>query len=305
MATNGTHVADEPRLDEELFRAQKVDARLNAKAPAGENSADADTDLALAPLVDKIAYGIARGLVTAMKELEAHIASETRKVGESVGTRLDTMQASFQDLTGAVSELRAMNLTVQDRCEQLAAATTSLQETHVRQETELAALRTETKALSTSVSERINEAATSFREADARQETELAALRGETKELSASVSERFSEAAASLQKAEARQASEVTALRDETKTLSTSVSERIDVLCKELGIQQEDMAGVKSTLCDFSSRADTLVERLDRQADAVRSMYAAYAQRETELEQLVDGLARLRAYPTPSPLSRL
>ena len=49
---------------------------------------------------------------------------------------------------------------------------------------------------------------------------------------------------------------------------------------------------------------DALGERLDRQAEAVRSMYAAYSQRETELEQLVDGLARLRAFPNPAGLER-
>ena len=48
-----------------------------------------------------------------------------------------------------------------------------------------------------------------------------------------------------------------------------------------------------------------LVERLDRQADALRTMCAAYAQRETELGSLVDGLARLRAYPAPTPTDRL
>jgi uncharacterized protein involved in exopolysaccharide biosynthesis len=48
-----------------------------------------------------------------------------------------------------------------------------------------------------------------------------------------------------------------------------------------------------------------VAERLDRQAEALRSMYSAYAQRETALEQLVDGLARLKAYPAPAPANRL
>ena len=69
--------------------------------------------------MDKIAFGLARGLVIAMKELENHIASETRKVGESVGRRLDTLQASFQDLSEVVSEQRSMSLSVQEKCEQL------------------------------------------------------------------------------------------------------------------------------------------------------------------------------------------
>jgi chromosome segregation ATPase len=169
---------------------------------------EAAQDLALAPLVDKIAYGLARGLVVAMKELENHIASETRKVAESLGRRLDTLQASVQDLTGAVSEQR-------DHCRRLDSATASLAET------------------------------------DARQAVEIDALR------------------------------------------------------KDAGVQQEDIAAIKSSLGEFSARVDSVIERLDKQAEALRSMYATYAQRETELEQLVDGLARLRAYPTPKSTNGL
>jgi hypothetical protein len=83
------------------------------------------------------------------------------------------------------------------------------------------------------------------------------------------------------------------------------MSERIDGLCKELGVQQEDIAAVKSTLSGFYARVDGLVERLDKQAAALRSMCATYTQRETELEQLVEGLARLRAYPAPAAANGL
>ena len=110
---------------------------------------------------------------------------------------------------------------------------------------------------------------------------------------------------AALQESDARQAADLAALQNETRAHSQAVSERIDSLCKELGVHQEDIAAVKATLCTFCSRVDALVERLDRQAEAVRSMCTAYSQRETELEQLVDGLARLRAYPTPLPANGL
>jgi uncharacterized protein involved in exopolysaccharide biosynthesis len=73
----------------------------------------------------------------------------------------------------------------------------------------------------------------------------------------------------------------------------------------EMGVQQEDLSAIKTTLGAFLTRVDALAERLDRQAEAVRSMYTAYSQRETELEQLVDGLARLRAFPAPVPSSGL
>src|SRR5436190_5060923 len=121
-------------------------------------------ELALAPLVDKIAYGLARGLVVAIKELENHIGSETRKVSDSVGVRLDALQASFQELSNSVSELRA------------------------------------------------------------------------------------------------RQATEIAALHTKTDQLSASTAERIDGLSKDLGVQQEDIAGIKSNFAACSSRMDMLTE---------------------------------------------
>ena len=77
------------------------------------------------------------------------------------------------------------------------------------------------------------------------------------------------------------------------------MSERVEALAKELMLQQDDLAVVKTTLARSDSRVDGFAERLDRQAEALRSMFAAYSQRETQLEQLVDGLTRLRTYPPP------
>jgi chromosome segregation ATPase len=256
-------------------------------------------------LVDKIAYGIARGLVVAMKELENHIASETRKVGDSVGRRLDTLQASVQDLTVAVSEQRAFSISIQDQCRELAAGAVSLKDADARQDVELESLRTATKETSAAISARIDAATASLTEADARHGVELESLRTATKETSAAISARIDAATASLTEADARQDVELESLRTTTKETSAATSARIDALCKDLCVQQEDIAAVKSTLCGFSSTVDGLVERLDRQADALRTMCAAYAQRETELGTLVDGLARLRAYPAPAPTDRL
>ncbi len=254
MATNGIEI--EHRLEEAVFRPRKTDAASPASAiengqankPVPENLGsgteelrrtflgipkDVGQDLTLAPLVDNVAYGLASVLVVAIRGLENHIASETRKVGDTVGRRLDTLQAGFQDLTDAISEQRSMNLLVQDKCQQLSAAAVSMQESQARQDAELATLRKET---------------------------------GE---------------------------------------FSASVSERMDVIFKELGVHQEDIAAVKGTLSGLCSRVDAIVERLDKQAAALRSMCATYAHRETEIEQLVDGLARLRAYPAPAPTNGL
>src|SRR6185369_3600854 len=97
MATNATEVMAERRLAEDMFRLQ------HAKT-TGNGASEPTEELALAPLVDRIAYTIASGLVVAMKELENHIANETRKVGDSVGRRLDSLQSS---LTAGLATLRS------------------------------------------------------------------------------------------------------------------------------------------------------------------------------------------------------
>ncbi len=284
MATNVTEFAAEHWLEAEGYRPQ-AERATNGKTGA-ENGAEreAATQWALAPLVDKIAYGLARGLVVALKELETHIANETRKVGDSVGKRLDTLQASVQDLAGAMSEQRALNVAVQEQCQQLASATASLREADARQVEELNALRAETKETAVQTSERILGLG---QELSTHQETTAQRLDGLT---------------TAMQEGDARQSNELAALRAETKDTSSAISERINTLCRELGLQQEDMEAVKTTLGGLSTRVDGVVERLDRQADALRSIYSTYAQRETELEQLVDGLARLRSYPAPVPV---
>lgn len=282
MATNVTEMAAEHWFEAEGVRAHHT----NGKSENGAER-EAAAQLALAPLVDKIAYGFARGLVVALKELENHIASETRKVGDTVGRRLDTLQASFQDLTGVVSEQRAVSLAVQEQCHELALGTASLRESDSRQAEELNALRAETKAASVEVSGRIDSLG---KDLGARQDE---------------AGQRLDSLAATLQQSDARHSSELQVLRTETREQSAAISERIDTVCRELGVQQEDVEVVKTTLSGLSSRVDVVVERLDRQADALRSIYSTYAQRETELEQLVDGLARLRSYAAPVPTKAL
>jgi chromosome segregation ATPase len=303
MGTNGVDIAAEARLDDRILGLPKAEHNqaLGAtdKLPTrhtldetpreggpSRSSLDAQAaemmeDFALAPLVDKIAHGIATGLILAMKDLERHIAMETRKVGDAVGRRLDTFQVSLEE------QLR-----------QLAAADTALRQTDERQAAELDTLRTEAREFSATISQRVDAATASLQEADGKQASELEALRSETKLSASAITQRIAATDASLRDSEARQAAEFARVRNETNALSTSVSERIDGVCRELGVHQEDIEALKTTLGTFSSRMDSLVERLDRQADAVRSMCTAYSQRETELEQLVDGLARLRAYPT-------
>jgi chromosome segregation ATPase len=240
--------------------------------------------------VDQVAYGFARVLVTAMRELEIHIANENRKLGENVGERLDSLQASVGELTGAVSEQRSASLAIMERCAALEGAATLLRESDARRQEEIAALRSETVETTGSISARIDSSVASLQDADAHQQVEIASVRKLVETETAALRERGSRHESSLLAAQA-----------EAKAFSAAVAERFDTLCAEIGVQQEDIAALKSTLSGFGTRLDGVLERLDKQADALHSMYLTYSQRESELEQLIEGLTRLRSVPPPTP----
>lgn len=261
MGTNGTDIAAHLMLEEQQFGIEGIDRR--------QDQVEAADYLSLGPLVDKIAFDIARGLVAAVKELEHHIAGENRKFGEVVERRLDSMQIGLEDLSRFAGEQQSTNGVVQDQLQQLTAADAG------------------------------------HREDNARQSAELETLRTEARDFSAAVFARFDSTLAAQQQSDAGHATDLAALRDEARTSFQSVGERIDNLCRDLGVQHEDIEVAKTTLCSISSRVDAFVERLDRQADAVRSLYTASSQRDTELEQIVDGLARLRAHSTPTLTNEL
>jgi len=246
MATNGLEIAADhipapAPPDVALLRSRTLEGRSldadHARTEIAAEAAKTAQDFVLAPLVDKIAYGISRGLATAIKELEHHIAGEAKKVGDAVDRRLDALQASMQEVARFVTDQHSTNSAFQGQLQELSLY---LRETAAQQAAAVAAQR----------------------EADALRKAEMAAL-------------------------------------------SQLLSDRIEALCRESGVHQEDLSAIKSTIGVIVTRVDTLAERLDRQAEAVRSMYSAYSQREAELEQVVDGLARLRAFPAFSPSNGL
>jgi chromosome segregation ATPase len=256
-------------------------------------------EFALLPLVDKIAYAFAGGLIVAMRELESHIAGETQKVNDNVDRRLGALQGAIQDLSAALSEQRSLGDAVQEKCRELEAATASLRETDERQDGELQALRAEAAATCVSTAEQFEAASASLRDTEARQKDETDALRVESRSSSDSLSGRIADAAASLQETDARLAAEIAAIRSETRDSAKSLTERLDAMTKDLMVHQDDLAALKTSVTGFCATVDGFSERLARQSEALRSMFAAYSQRETQLEQLVDGLTRLRTNPAP------
>jgi chromosome segregation ATPase len=287
-ATTFTNLRADSLLGEEAQRGPRTqrEQREAAGGPAG--------DLTFSPMIDQVAYGFARVLVAAMKELEAHIANENRKLGDTVGERLGALQASVNELADNVSAQRAETRALQEKCQTLEAATASLKECDMRREEELVTVRNDVTAKTASVAKIVESAVATLQEADASQIAELASVRG-----------LINSEAAALRECDARQGSAIARLQTETHAMANAFSERISGLVDELAVQQEDVEAIKATLKDFSSRLDLTLSRVEKQSEALHTMYTTYAQRESELERLIEGLTRLKAVSAPLQVPRL
>ncbi len=120
-------------------------------------------------------------------------------------------------------------------------------------------------------------------------------LAAETRALGRSIEGRLDATTAAIEHAAAKHDSEVGALRSEVHDLRSSVSEKVDALCARVNAHQEKLDALQSTVTDVSPRVNTLVERLDRQANAIRSIYDVQTLRENALDQLGEALTNLKA----------
>lgn len=229
----------------------------------GNGNSEIADHSAVGSLVNRIASGIAKELALAIRELEHHIFTEARNTGETVERRLDSFHADLGELSRFMGEQRSANGATEDRLRQFAAAESE------------------------------------FRDALARHAGELETIRAEARDFAGSVAARFEAAMAALDESNARHARERDEFQNETRASLQPVSERIDNLCRQLDARQEDIETTKTTLNSICARIDGIVERLDRQAGAVRSLHGAYQQSGAEIEQIVDGLVRLKALPRP------
>ncbi len=124
---------------------------------------------------------------------------------------------------------------------------------------------------------------------------QLQQLTAESREFSS----RLDATAAALQECDARHTREREALQSEVRSSFQPVWERFDNLSRDLGARQEDIDATRNSLNTISSRIDECVQRLDRHADAVRTLHGDSRQRSNEFEQIVEGLIRLKANPQP------
>ena len=91
-------------------------------------------------------------------------------------------------------------------------------------------------------------------------------------------------------------AAEATAtdLRQETRSLANLVANRTDALSGRLDSQSEELSGLTSTTGGNSASVARVIERLDRQAEAIRGLAESKELERRSLEQLGEALAGLK-----------
>ena len=193
------------------------------------------------------------------------------------------LTGAFQELERhIIGESRKISTSLEQQLERLQATVESLTQLKINFEqlTEAVALQKSASVAMGQKHDQVSSHVTALQEATARHETELGALRGETTTLRADTVAIRGETAA---------------LRTEAKDFSTSITKQVDGVSTRLGLQHEELAGLKSNISDVSRKVAGFIERLDRQAEVIRALNETQVRRAAALDELLDVLTRLKA----------
>jgi chromosome segregation ATPase len=186
------------------------------------------------------------------------------------------LTGAFQELERhIIGESRKISTSLEQQLDRLQATVESLTQLKVKFE-QLTEAVTEQKSAGAAMGQKHDQVSAQvsvLQEATARHETELVALRGET---------------ASLR-------TETTGLRTEAKDFAAGITQQVDGVAGRLGLQHEELAGLKSNVSDISRKVAGIIERLDRQAEVIRALNETQVRRAAALDELLGVLTRLKA----------
>jgi chromosome segregation ATPase len=212
-------------------RAGSLGPAANGEKSKAEERPRADEQV-MANMAGRLADGLSRILTGAFQELERHILGESRRISTSFEEQLQRLhgtvdsltqlKTTFDQLAHSVSEQRSAGTALGQKQEQLSGAVTSLQSLTARHETEIGALRSE------------------------------------------------------------------------TKDFTTVIVQQMDGFSARLGMHQDELSGLKSTVSDVSHKVAGFIERIDRQAEVIRALNENQVRRAAALDELLGVLTRLK-----------
>jgi chromosome segregation ATPase len=228
--------------------------------PKVEEPAKVD-EQAMANMAGKLADGLSKILTGAFQELERHIVGESRKISASIEQQLGRLQATVESFTQLQAKFEHLTETVS---EQRSTGTSIVQKY-----------------------EQISTNVTALEEVSARHEKEIGAIRTESTALRGEATAWRAETGALR--------GETTALRNEAKDFSTVITHQMDGLSARIGLHQEELGGLKTTVSDISRKVSGFIERIDRQGEVLRALNETQVRRATALDEVLGVLMRLKA----------
>lgn len=185
-----------------------------------------------------------------------------------------------QILTGAFQELeryiigegRKISTSMEQQLDRLQSTVESLAQLRLKLE-QLTEAVAEQKSAGSAVAQKqdqISAQMAALVETSTRHETEIVALRGET-----------------------------AGLRADVKDFTAAIVQQMDGVTARVGLQHEELAGLKSNVSEISRKVTGFIERLDRQAEVIRSLNETQVRRAAALDELLHVLTRLKAPAEP------
>lgn len=289
-------------LEEAIYQLQKLNTDNGVK-PLVEEAAQlfvAGRHIEASALMEKaeamMAAGrtgpvpAAGGVVPAAASQPARLKTDERGgVDEQamVGMAVKLADGLAKILTGAFQELerhivgesQKLSISFEQHLERLQATVASL--THLQTKFEqLTQAVSEQQAVDAAISQkydRLSASVTSLEETATRHETELGAARTQTSTLR----------------------DETGVLRGEVRDFTAAVAQQMDGFSARLGLQHEELAGLKSTMSEISRKVAVFIERVDRQGEIIRALSETHARRAAALDDLLGILTKLKTPVEP------
>ena len=274
----------ERNLEEAIFQLQKLNSENGVKQLAEEAAqlfAKGHHTEAGALMEKAEALIAARGVKPASSNVPAgplRPATEERpKVDDQAMAHMAGRLADglSKILTGAFEELerhvvgesRKISTSLEQQLDRLQATVISLEQLQAKFE-HLSATMSEVRSSGEAISQKQDQLSANMAALEAtstRHDTEIGALRGET-----------------------------TALRSEAKDYGTVMAHQMDALSARLGLHQEELTGLKSTVAEVSRKVAGFIERMDRQGEVLRAITDSQTRRAAALDEMLAVLTRLK-----------
>jgi len=190
---------------------------------------------------------------------------------------------AFQELERhIVGESRKISASIEQQLGRLQATVESFAQLQTKFEQLTAAVSEQRSAGASVVQkyEQISTSVTALEEVSTRHEKEMGAIRTESTALRAETG--------ALR-------GETTALRNEAKDFSTVITHQMDGLSARIGLHQEELGGLKTTISEISRKVSGFIERIDRQGEVLRALNETQVRRAAALDEVLGVLTRLKA----------